>query len=176
MHISQERSLNSSSCEKEGPSNSDASCEHCNLNASLGALNRNIVTTAADVIERLLILAVSIALDSRDELILQRSISLLSSLLELLESKELPSVTTSRVAPSSVINMNSSTKVRSILTLRQREVLRLRSMGLGVPEIAERLHLTPHTVQSHIRDAIERLGVSGGAIGAIAEARQRRLI
>jgi two-component system nitrate/nitrite response regulator NarL len=62
------------------------------------------------------------------------------------------------------------------LTTRQREILRLRANGLGVQEIAGMLTLTPSSVQSHIRDAVERLGVSGGVLGAIAEARRRGML
>jgi len=45
------------------------------------------------------------------------------------------------------------------LTDREREVLRLIAEGYTNPEIAEALHLSPHTVQSHRRAIMEKLNL-----------------
>jgi DNA-binding CsgD family transcriptional regulator len=53
-----------------------------------------------------------------------------------------------------------STPAAARVTDRQREVLSLVHGGLRTPEIADRLGLSPATVDTHIRGAMERLGVS----------------
>jgi DNA-binding CsgD family transcriptional regulator len=52
------------------------------------------------------------------------------------------------------------------VTARQREVLSLVHGGLRTAEIADRLGLSPATVDTHIRGAMERLGVSSRAEAA----------
>lgn len=47
------------------------------------------------------------------------------------------------------------------LTPRQREVLVLLNEGLGVKQIADRLDLTPNSVQTYIQSLCKRLGVRG---------------
>lgn len=47
------------------------------------------------------------------------------------------------------------------LTRREEDVLRLLVSGMTVPQIAERLVLSPHTVKSHVRNLYRKLGVSG---------------
>lgn len=49
------------------------------------------------------------------------------------------------------------------LTTRQREVLRLIAEGLTTPEIARRLYLSPHTVESHRENIMSRLGLRSKA-------------
>jgi two-component system response regulator NreC len=49
------------------------------------------------------------------------------------------------------------------LTARQREVLRLIAEGLTTPEIARRLYLSPHTVESHRENIMSRLGLRSKA-------------
>jgi DNA-binding CsgD family transcriptional regulator len=44
------------------------------------------------------------------------------------------------------------------LTMRQREVLRLISVGYTNDEIAKELYLTRHTVEFHIRHLLQKLG------------------
>ena len=55
---------------------------------------------------------------------------------------------------------------RARVTERQRQVLSLVHGGLRTPEIAERLGLSPATVDTHIRGAMDRLGVSSRAEAA----------
>lgn len=142
------------------------------LNGDLGSFQENASSIQENIVERLMILAASIALDSQDKPLLKRLISLLNDLIDVLEvAKSSPCS-----APFSDRTAGNLREIASILTVRQREVLRLRATGLSVREIAEQLSLASHTVQSHIRDAIDRLGVSGGAIAAVAEARRRGLI
>jgi DNA-binding NarL/FixJ family response regulator len=45
------------------------------------------------------------------------------------------------------------------LTEREREVIQALADGCDVPEIADRLHLSPHTVRNHIRRSMQKLGV-----------------
>jgi DNA-binding CsgD family transcriptional regulator len=51
------------------------------------------------------------------------------------------------------------TRAGLILTDREREVLALVAYGLSNDEIAERLHLSPLTVKTHINRAMTKLGV-----------------
>jgi DNA-binding CsgD family transcriptional regulator len=44
------------------------------------------------------------------------------------------------------------------LTRREREVVTLLAQGLNGQEIAETLFLSPQTVRTHIRNAMERVG------------------
>ncbi|HKZ69064.1 MAG TPA: response regulator transcription factor, partial [Anaerolineales bacterium] len=46
------------------------------------------------------------------------------------------------------------------LTTRQIEILRLLADGLGNPEIASRLHLSPKTVEHHVSAVLAKLEVS----------------
>jgi DNA-binding CsgD family transcriptional regulator len=46
------------------------------------------------------------------------------------------------------------------LSVREREIAELIAHGCGTAEIAERLHLSPHTVRDHIKASFEKLGVS----------------
>jgi DNA-binding NarL/FixJ family response regulator len=133
-------------------------------------------STEADVIERLIILATSIAVNSQQQSILHGFVALLRSLIRDIEANELTTFGSIGSPPVSVVGMKKARTATSVLTTRQREVLQLRSMGLGVVAIAERLNLTPRTVRTHIRDAVERLGVTGGAMAAVAEARVLGLI
>lgn len=45
------------------------------------------------------------------------------------------------------------------LSEQQQEVARLVAQGLTNPEIAERLHLSPHTVRNYLARVMRRLGV-----------------
>jgi two-component system nitrate/nitrite response regulator NarL len=61
------------------------------------------------------------------------------------------------------------------LTPREREVLKLVAEGRSAPEIAERIHLSPATVKSHLQAIYEKLGV-GERAAAVAEAMRRGLL
>jgi DNA-binding NarL/FixJ family response regulator len=136
----------------------------------------------AHVVEHLLALAVSLALSSEEQSTRHWLASLLRAVLAQVETEacalpiQLASLTHLFPAvsePRPAMNRDDSS---CSLTTRQREILHLRANGLSVQEIAEMLTLTPSSVQSHIRDAVERLGVSGGVLGAIAEARRRGML
>ncbi len=52
------------------------------------------------------------------------------------------------------------------LTVRERQVLSLAGQGLSNSAIAERIHLSVHTVKSHIHNGLLKLGASNRAQGA----------
>lgn len=58
------------------------------------------------------------------------------------------------------------------LTAREREVLKLVAAGHSAPEIAERIHLSPATVKSHLQAIYDKLGVADRA-AAVAEGMRR---
>ena len=47
----------------------------------------------------------------------------------------------------------------SLLTPRERDVLRLLTQGLGRNEIARRMTLSPHTIRTHVQHILEKLDV-----------------
>jgi pimeloyl-ACP methyl ester carboxylesterase/DNA-binding CsgD family transcriptional regulator len=63
----------------------------------------------------------------------------------------------------------------SNLTSRELEVLALVADGLDNAEIARRLYLSPRTVERHLSNVYDKLGVSGKAARAAAAARFSRL-
>lgn len=52
------------------------------------------------------------------------------------------------------------------LSLREKQILALAGKGLSNAEIATRLHLSSHTIKSHIHNALGKLGASNRAQGA----------
>lgn len=52
------------------------------------------------------------------------------------------------------------------LSVREKQILGLAGKGLSNSEIAERLHLSTHTIKSHIHNALGKLGASNRAQGA----------
>jgi DNA-binding NarL/FixJ family response regulator len=54
------------------------------------------------------------------------------------------------------------------LSEREREILRLVGAGLTNEAIAERLFLSPHTVRTHVRNSLRKLGVSTRAQAVLA--------
>ena len=60
------------------------------------------------------------------------------------------------------------------LTPREREVLAYLAEGIGRREAAERMHLSTHTVRSHLQNLMGKLGVHT-TLEAVAVARQARL-
>lgn len=62
-----------------------------------------------------------------------------------------------------------------VLTAREREVLRLVAEGRSAPEIAQRIHLSPATVKSHLQAIYGKLGVAERA-AAVAAAMRRGLL
>ena len=71
----------------------------------------------------------------------------------------------------------SQSKVRTdyALTPREKQVLALMADGLAHKEIAERLYLSPYTVENHLRSIYQKLHVSSG-IEAVAKAFKERLL
>ncbi|NNF58764.1 MAG: response regulator transcription factor [Rhodothermaceae bacterium] len=61
------------------------------------------------------------------------------------------------------------------LTEREREILGLLAEGLAQKEIADRLFLSPHTVDTHLRNLYAKLHVRTG-IAAVSKALRERLI
>ena len=61
------------------------------------------------------------------------------------------------------------------LTPREKQVLSLMADGLAHKEIAERLFLSPYTVENHLRSVYQKLHVSSG-IEAVAKAYKERLL
>ena len=49
-------------------------------------------------------------------------------------------------------------------TIRETEVLHLISKGLSNPEIAEVLHLSTHTIHSHRKTLMQKMGVKNAAL------------
>ena len=47
------------------------------------------------------------------------------------------------------------------LTPQQREIIELAAQGLTNREIAQRMHLSPRTVQSHLHRSFPKLGIAG---------------
>ena len=62
-----------------------------------------------------------------------------------------------------------------LLTRREREVLRLLAEGFRNDEVAERLGISPLTVRTHVRHAMEKLG-AGTRTEAVATALRLSLI
>jgi two-component system nitrate/nitrite response regulator NarL len=62
-----------------------------------------------------------------------------------------------------------------VLTAREREVLKLVAAGHSAPEIADRIHLSPATVKSHLQAIYDKLGVAERA-AAVAEGMRRGLL
>lgn len=52
------------------------------------------------------------------------------------------------------------------LSVREKQILGLAGKGLSNSEIAEHLHLSTHTIKSHIHNALGKLGASNRAQGA----------
>ena len=52
----------------------------------------------------------------------------------------------------------SSSRARGLLSPREREVLDLLGHGLTGEDISQRLHLSPETVRTHVRNAMDKLG------------------
>jgi two-component system, NarL family, response regulator DesR len=59
----------------------------------------------------------------------------------------------------------------SPLTEREREVIQALADGRDVPDIADRLHLSPHTVRNHIRRSMQKLGVRRQLDAVVAASR-----
>jgi DNA-binding CsgD family transcriptional regulator len=62
-----------------------------------------------------------------------------------------------------------------VVTARERDVLRLVAEGLSNAQVAERLHLSEHTVHRHVANILAKLGVTTRA-AAVAQAAEHGLI
>lgn len=63
----------------------------------------------------------------------------------------------------------------TLLSPREAEVITMMANGMSVPDIAERLHLAPTTIRTHVQRLYDKLGVSDRG-AAVAEAMRRRLV
>jgi ATP/maltotriose-dependent transcriptional regulator MalT len=65
------------------------------------------------------------------------------------------------IAPAeSILAVGSSSPLPEALTKREQEIFRLLAEGLTKPQIAERLTLSFHTVNAHVRTIYAKVGVS----------------
>ncbi len=64
-----------------------------------------------------------------------------------------------------------SSEAASVLTPRERDVLRLVAQGLSNPDIARRLYLSEHTVHRHLANILRKLNLSSRAAAAAWGAR-----
>lgn len=62
--------------------------------------------------------------------------------------------------------LTSASRAIDDLSEREKQILALAGKGLSNAEIAERLHLSTHTIKSHIHNALGKLGASNRAQGA----------
>ena len=76
----------------------------------------------------------------------------------------------SQAADDEIVDVTSPS-----LTAREHEVLTLLSKGLDVAEIARRLYISPHTLKTHIRNLLRKLGAHG-RVEAVRIAVERGLV
>jgi DNA-binding CsgD family transcriptional regulator len=57
-----------------------------------------------------------------------------------------------------VVEEDAAPRQAGRLSAREREVLTVLATGASVREISEQLALSPHTVKTHLRNAVQRLG------------------
>lgn len=62
--------------------------------------------------------------------------------------------------------LTNASRVIDDLSVREKQILALAGKGLSNSEIAEHLHLSTHTIKSHIHNALGKLGASNRAQGA----------
>lgn len=74
-----------------------------------------------------------------------------------------------------ILTSPDATKKLTMLTPRERDVLRLLADGLRNEEIGRRLHISPDTVRAHVRKAMERLDADTRT-EAVATALRQQLI
>ena len=70
---------------------------------------------------------------------------------------------------------NAHTREQPLLTKREREILRLLAEGMRNEQIAKRLSISPLTVRTHVKNAMEKLGADTRA-QAVARALRLSLI
>src|SRR5262249_35033703 len=73
------------------------------------------------------------------------------------------------------VDYNDFSGATVALTGREREILNLLAVGSQVKEIADTLVISQNTVNTHLKNLYEKLGVSN-KVGAISQARKLRLI
>jgi DNA-binding NarL/FixJ family response regulator len=64
--------------------------------------------------------------------------------------------------------------VAALLTTREIQILQLLEQGMSRSEIADRLHLSPNTIRSHVQHILSRLGVHS-TLAAVARMRAERI-
>lgn len=78
-------------------------------------------------------------------------------------------------ATKSRVECHQASNLKILITDREREILNLISYELTEKEIALKLFLSPHTVQSHRRNLMAKLGAKNTA-GLIVRAFKNRLL
>ena len=68
-----------------------------------------------------------------------------------------------RIALGEPVSRRASASPDSQLTDRETEIARLVTEGLTSPEIGRRLHISPRTVDTHIRNTVSKLGLANRA-------------
>ncbi len=81
---------------------------------------------------------------------------------------------TGALVPASLAD-DSDPDASKLPTIRKMEVLRLLALGHDTKEIADELHISPHTVLNHIRNIREKLQVPT-RLGAVLAAQRRGLL
>ena len=64
-------------------------------------------------------------------------------------------------------------RIQKDLTRREIQVLQLLAEGATNPEISEKLHISPHTVKSHVIHIFNKLNVNDRTQAAVWAARNR---
>ncbi len=82
---------------------------------------------------------------------------------------------TPRIARALVREFQAESATEEVLSRKEREVLLAVQEGLTYKEIAGRLHISPHTVHSHIKKIYEKLQ-AGSKQDALVKARRQGLI
>jgi DNA-binding CsgD family transcriptional regulator len=92
------------------------------------------------------------------------------------EGRRLSSARAIQLAEEVIGELITALDARQIdLTDRERDVLRLLTLGLGNPDIAERLVISPRTVHAHVRSIFTKLDVTTRSAAA-REASRRHLV
>ena len=73
------------------------------------------------------------------------------------------------------LNVLSITATDYQLTDREKEILLHLTYGITMPQIAEKIFLSPHTVRDHIKNIYKKLHVAS-ATGAVAKALKEKLV
>lgn len=144
----------------------------------------------ANTIERLLLTAATLALDSTDEHVLSTYFAILNDLTGSARDTQEGSACASAPGPPQPQPADSgiphkteeatltvvATVPQRLLSARQYEALRLRAEGRRTREIAALMCVSEETVETHIHRAGARLGAHGGWYNIVVAAQRRGLL